>query len=210
MSLQQYLDDHFVGKGELAELAGISVDRIDQLLSDGAIPAATYISDGSTIESSAFGKIQEQESRPGEYFRRDCVRWVRLAGEAPEGEARERVLDTLSAEFGEALTELGLSHDQVQLKIAEFIPSFLDGTFGLCVADPSTGKGISRKEIFQEKLTHLTKNGSIANPDEMSRDELLELIDAYAKAAMPFSPAERPLSSRRRLVDDLRPVVERT
>ncbi|MBX7061561.1 MAG: hypothetical protein K1X52_07865 [Pyrinomonadaceae bacterium] len=116
--------------------------------------------------------------------------------------------DTLSAEFGVALAELGVSHDQVQRKIAEFIPSFLDGTFGLCVADPSTGKGIARKEIFQEKLTRVTKNGSIANPDEMSRDELLELIDAYAKAAMPFSPAERPLSSRRRLVDELRPVVE--
>lgn len=207
MSLQQYLDEHFVAKEELAELAGISPDRFDLLLSNDAIPAATYTSDGSTIESSAFGKIEGQESRPGEYFRKDCVRWVRLAGEAPEGEARGRVLDTLSKEFDEALAELGLGPEDVQLKIAEFIPSFLDGTFGLCVADPSTGRGIARKEIFQEKLTRVTRNGAVPNPNEMSRDELLELIDAYANAAMEFSPAERPLSSRKRLVDDLRPVV---
>lgn len=39
---------------------------------------------------------------------------------------------------------------------------------------------------------------------------LLALIDDYAAAAMPFSPAEYARSSRKRLVDDLRPRVEAT
>lgn len=97
--------------------------------------------------------------------------------------------------------------DGIGTRVQHYIPSFFNGTFGLCVADPSNGAGIVRKEMLQERLTAVTKNGSLAAPSTLSKRDLLALIDDYAGAAMPFSPAEYARSSRKRLVDDLRPRV---
>jgi hypothetical protein len=80
---------------------------------------------------------------------------------------------------------------------------FLLGTFGLCVADPSSEAAIARKEVLQEKLTMLSDNGAKNEFSEAEARALLELIDAYAQAAMPFSPIEYAVSSRKRLVEDL-------
>ena len=58
--------------------------------------------------------------------------------------------------------------------------------------------------MLQERLVALTANGTAPSPTDLSKDELAALVDAYADSAMPFSPAERERSSRKRLVDDLR------
>lgn len=80
---------------------------------------------------------------------------------------------------------------------------FLRGTFGLCVADPSTNYSIANKEILQEKLSTVTNQGADIPDDSSAREDLLRLIDEYATAAMPFSPVEYSRSSRKRLVEDL-------
>lgn len=207
MSLDDYLRTHFVLKQKFIELAGISLERLDQLIEAGAVPCATYKSNGRSIESHVFGEIEGHDSSPGEYFRPECVRWIKIANQAAEGLERSSVLDTLTQELSAALTSYGLSPTAIQTRVHDYIPYFLDGTFGLCVADPSTGAGIARKETLQEKLTEITDNGSNPSPAGMTRDELLQLIDDYAASSMPFSPAEYPRSSRKRLVDDLRPAV---
>lgn len=204
MSLDDYLTTHFVEKARFAELAGISVQRLEQLLEADAIPRATYRSDGHSITSQAFGQINGCDALPGEYFRPECVRWAKIADEAPSGLEQCTVLETLTHELSSALSSYGYPPATVTTRIQGYIPHFLNGTFGLCVADPSTGAGIARKEVLQERLTEITTNGSNPTPEGMTRDELLLLIDEYATAAMPFSPAEYPRSSRKRLVDDLR------
>ena len=73
----------------------------------------------------------------------------------------------------------------------------------MCVSDPSSGAGIARKEMLQEYLAMITDNGRISSPEGISKDSLIRLIEQYADAAMPFSPAEFERSSRKRLVDDL-------
>jgi hypothetical protein len=89
-------------------------------------------------------------------------------------------------------------------KAQAFLPYFFDGTCGLCVADPSSGAGIAEKELLQERLMELTLNGSRVADTADENHKLLALIDAYARSSMPFSPAEYPRSSRKRLMDDLR------
>lgn len=207
MSLNEYLIEHFVQKAAFAHLAGISLERLDELLAADAVPKATYKSDGRSIVSSTFGEIEGHESVAGEYFRPECVRWTKIADQAPTGLERSSVLDTLVAELRGELASYGFSNPEIEELIEDCVPSFFDGTFGLCVADPSGGAGIARKETLQAKLTKVTANGSNPSPEGMTRDELLQLIDDYAAAAMPFSPAEYPRSSRKRLVDDLRPIV---
>lgn len=209
MSLATYLHTHFVDKPTFAALAAIPVERLDRLIAAGAVPGATYACDGKSIRSAVFGVIETSEAIVGEYFRPECVRWVRIADAAPAGAEKSAVEATLVDELRTALATHGHLHPVASMDamIQDFLPAFFDGTFGLCVADPSSGAGIARKELLQKKLAQVTDNGSNATPAAVSKADLLGLIDDYAAAAMPFSPAEYARSSRKRLVDDLRPIV---
>lgn len=205
MSLSAYLHQHFVDKPAFASLAGISSERLDELIAAEAVPGATYTCDRNMVRSAAFGVTQVDESLAGEYFRPECVRWTRIAAQAPRGSERAAVLAELTGELRAALLECGVDPIATESKVQGYLPHFWNGTFGLCVADPSSGAGIVRKELLQERLTGLTANGSNPSPAGVSPQELLQLIDDYAASAMPFSPAEYARSSRKRLVDDLRP-----
>lgn len=207
MSLAAYLQEHFVDRAAFAALAGIASARLDHLLALAAIPAPSYTCDGTAVSSAVFGRIPIDEPLAGDYFRPECVRWVRIADQATAGAELEAVLSVLAGELRAALEAHGEPADRIESTIASWLPYFFDGTFGLCVADPSNGAGIARKELLQARLGAVTENGSVASPPGIPKHELLALIDAYAAAAMPFSPAEYARSSRKRLVDDLRPRV---
>ncbi len=207
MLLDAYLRDHFVDKPTCAALAGITVQRLDALIAAEAIPAPTYRCNAGAIHSAAFGAIDTDSLVSGEFFRPECTRWVRIAADATAGEEREAVLSTLAGELAAYLHTCGDDARLVDAKVDALLPHFFNGTFGLCVADPSNGKGIARKEVLQETLIALTCNGSNPAPPGIAAGELLALIDDYADAAMPFSPAEYARSSRKRLVEDLRPRV---
>lgn len=203
MSLKNYLERHFVDKRAFADMAGVSPERIDQLIASGAVPAATYVCDGESIWSAVFGFSAIDERIRGEYFRPECARWVRIAEAAGPGLERDAVRSELVRELRVALKNR-IAEVEVEARIESWLPHFRDGTFGLCVADPSTGNGIATKELLQERLSTLTDNGSNPAPGGVSQTELLALIDDYDRSAMPFSPVEYPRSSRKRLVDDLR------
>ena len=208
MSLRTYLQQHFVDKPMFASLVGIPTNHLDELIAAQAIPSATYTCDQNTVHSAAFGVMECKEPLVGEYFRPQCVRWAKIAAQAPRGSERAAVLTELTAELRAALGDYcGEDADALESRIRGYIPHFCNGTFGLCVADPSSGAGIARKEMLQERLARLTENGSNPSPSGISRQELLRLIDDYAASAMPFSPAEYQRSSRKRLVDDLRPIA---
>jgi hypothetical protein len=207
MLLDAYLRDYFVDRSTCAALAGITVQRLDALIAAEAIPAPTYRCNAGTIHSAAFGSIDTDSRVSGAFFRPECTRWVRIAADAAAGEERAAVVSTLAAELAAHLRTCGDDAHRVDAKVAALLPHFFNGTFGLCVADPSSGRGIVRKEVLQETLVALTCNGSDPAPHGIAAGELLTLIDDYADSAMPFSPAEYARSSRKRLVEDLRPRV---
>lgn len=207
MLLDAYLRDYFVDRSTCAALAGITVQRLDALIAAEAIPAPTYRCNAGTIHSAAFGSIDTDSRVSGAFFRPECTRWVRIAADAAAGEERAAVVSTLVAELAAHLRTCGDDAHRVDAKVAALLPHFFNGTFGLCVADPSSGRGIVRKEVLQETLVALTGNGSDPAPHGITAGELLTLIDDYADSAMPFSPAEYARSSRKRLVEDLRPRV---
>ena len=203
MSLKTYLETHFVDKPTYAELAEISVDRLEDLIALNAVSTFTYCCDGRSIYSAVFGCTPISEPITGEFFRPECSRWVRIAHQAAAGDERRDVLRVLKHEVISALKAYYTSDEQIQAIFENYLPAFFDGTFGLCVAAPSTGAGIVRKEELQKTLIALTKNGTVFSPAGVTNKALKELIEQYANASMPFSPAEYQRSSRKRLVDDL-------
>ena len=147
------------------------------LIAIGAAPQPTYVCGDGLIRSAVFGALPADTGIEGEYFRPEYVRWIQIADSAPSGHEREALVNALSAELEAALaTALG-DDTSTKARAAEFLPFFFDGTFGLCVADPSSGAGIAKKELLQERLVALTGNGSrIAETDDENR-QLLALID---------------------------------
>lgn len=226
-SLDDYLSEHFITLGELAARCGLSSDELSQLIQQKLVMAPSYtISQSHTITSHVFGVMRCEGARDGSYFHPASEVWVNRAVAVMRDVGEIAALDTLQRtfeqNFGAALRELNTTLWRLPdclTESGEIVPvgmrkrlqsaweHHLHGTFGLCVANPESEAVIARKEIVQEKLSALSENGAKQSFPRAEAELLLELIDEYAIRSMPFSPIEYPLSSRRRLVSDLRPRV---
>lgn len=82
------------------------------------------------------------------------------------------------------------------------VSAYSSGVFSICIAEVGKADGIVRKEILQEKLQLLLDKTDI-NVTDSDRDEILRDVASYVDACMPFTPIEYPISSRKRLLEDL-------
>ena len=221
---QEYLNQYYLKHADFAALCEVTPAMLSQLIESGLVANPSYVvKDNSSIHTVVFGEIACADVVTGEYFHPAHSAWVRGAARLLESlgatRAQAQLKQQFCDEFGAALGELNAStfaladcFDESGGVIVAGIMKrcetawmyFLNGTFGLCVADPSTIANIARKEILQEKLTVLSQNGQISDFSQEEAQALLRLIDDYAASSMPFSPAEYARSSRKRLVNDLR------
>jgi hypothetical protein len=222
--LDAYLAKHFLAAKDFAAVCQVEPDELFDWIAKQLVPAAAYVvSDSTTVSSYVFGKMPTPRSTDGHYFHPGNAIWIQKARKAiaefgPERAAHELKLQ-FHANFHVALAELDAStwrlHDSfapdgapiaigLQARIDHIWEHFLRGTFGLCVANPGSESAIARKEVLQEKLVALSQNGTKVEFPPAEAQDMLTLIDAYAQSAMPFSPIEYPISSRKRLVEDLR------
>ena len=223
-ALQAYLQRHYLDAAAFAAACSISTGQLELLLRERLVPAASYeVSGDGRLLSPAFGEFDAGDCAPGHYFHPGTAVWVALALEVRNRlgpvRARAELEQRFQDNFRAALAALDRSLLRLPDAFAEdgsVIAAGLDararaawdaferGIFGLCVADPSTEQAIARKEILQEALTRLDEQGEEALAASGGRRRALELVEQYARAAMPFSPPEYPRSSRKRLADDLR------
>ena len=218
--LDMYLKANYLNAERFACACDISVDELNELISIQLVPEPSYVvTEQATVKSYVFGEMDAPGSTPGFYFHPGNRTWVELA-QRPEFRHDARAFKRhFETGFSEALVELNTTTWRISDSFSdkgEIVESglrsrldtawehFLKGTFGLCVANPISAREIARKEIPQEKLTSLTANGSKHVFSDSELDTVRALIDEYAASSMPFSPIEFPLSSRKRLVDDLR------
>lgn len=206
-AIQEYLDRHFVEASRIAENRGMPVEELERLVDTGAVPAPSYVVLSDRIVSAAFGDLTNDGARIGRYFAPSQEQWLERvsAGDSLEVTFKaEMALELAAANHAihrlrDAFDDDGKALSGLEVRIDAMWGYFLAGVFALCVADSGSVRSIARKEVLQEKLSELANGGA-----PLDRDELGPLIDAYDLAAMPFSPAEYPRSSRKRLVEDLR------
>ncbi len=225
--LDDYLAQHFLTDVQLASAAAISLAELKALMGAGLIPQASYVvgADG-IVRSSLFGEMAAPGSTSGSYFPPAHLAWIALAREAlAYGNAQQAQLmlkEQFMLRFAAALATLNHStwrlrdcfgDDGAPLAAALCARAenawtyFLNGTYGLCVANPISEAHIACKEVLQEKLERESDSGRKAWFTPRQVVEMHELIDAYAAASAPFSPIDYPFSSRKRLVDDLRTAI---
>ncbi len=218
-TLDAYLSQHYLNQDQLASAAAITITELDSLISRRLVPEPSYVvtTDGQ-VHSFVFGAMPAPGATPGRYFHPAQLSWLSLA-RTTSALTEDQLKVHFSDRFVAALAILNLttwrlldSFDDdgkpiekgLRLRTETAWKYFLNGTFGLCVANPVSEAHIARKEILQEKLAAMSENGSrsVFAPIEVAG--LLQLIDDYAEASMPFSPVEYHRSSRKRLVDDMR------
>ena len=216
--LDNYLARHYLNEHQLAAASDLALKEIDALIGSQMIPAPAYtVSADGLLHSHVFGIMPAPGALPGRYFHPSQLSWIALA-RAPRATPASLKARFISR-FAAALAALNLStwrlrdcFDDGDGVITEGLRArtesawtyFLNGTFSLCVANPISEAHIAYKEVLQEKLAQLSENGQKTSYPAAELAALRELIDAYAEAAMPFSPIEYPRSSRKRLVEDLR------
>lgn len=216
--LDRYLAEHFLDEPEFAALCGLSTADLSGLMEARMVPAPSYVvSRQSVLSSQVFGDLAAPGSAPGRYHRREHAVWVARALAILAETGRETAPDRLKGLF---LTRLQAAADALDMAWGlpartrgsgwadEAWEAFLNGTYGLCAVDPGSERGIAQKELLQERLVKLSGKGTRMEFTPNEAQSLLALMDAYAAATMPFSPMDYPLSSRKLLVDDLRPRLE--
>lgn len=223
-NLDNYLTKHYLNETQVGAASAICNDELNALILEGLVPAPAYVvTDTGTVRSFVFGEMAAPGSTPGRYFHPSQLVWITRARDAIATcttQATDACLkEQFAANFSAALAMLNLTTWRLRdsfgddgAPIADGLRTrnenawhyFLNGTFGLCVANPISETQIAYKEVLQEKLVHQSENGTKAVFQPQQIVAMHELIDAYAAAAMPFSPIEYDLSSRKRLVEDLR------
>jgi hypothetical protein len=222
--LNNYLAGHYLNEAQLVAVAGVPMETLDALIRDRLLPAPSYVvTDAGKLCSFVFGEMAAPGATAGRYFHPSQLAWIARAREALAKHgargAEAYLQQRFAGDFAAALATLNLTtwrlrdcFDDAGTPIAEGLRAridsawkyFLNGTFTLCVANPISEAHIAYKEVLQEKLTQLSENGGRTAFPSPQLPAMRELIDAYAAASMPFSPVEYPLSSRKRLVEDLR------
>ncbi|WP_426076642.1 DUF6058 family natural product biosynthesis protein [Janthinobacterium sp. PSPC3-1] len=222
--LNRYLGKHFLNEVQLASASAMHIDELDALIHDRLLPAPSYVvTNAGNVCSFVFGEMSAPGSTPGRYFPPSQLAWIDRARRAIAAGATADIEASLKAQFtvnfATALATLNLSTWRLRdsfgddgapiagglrVRTDAAWEYFLNGTFGLCVANPISEAHIAYKEVLQEKLTQISDNGSQTVFSPQQAQATHELIDAYAAASMPFSPIEYASSSRKRLVEDLR------
>ncbi len=222
--LEDYLQNRFLSIDQLADASGTSVQVIESLISEELIPGPTYVvSNRGKIRSNLFGEMEAEGTTPGRYFHPASIVWIGVANEIlldhKGQDARNEMKGRFTERFCAALSVLNETcwrlEDCFSDSGAPLVAGldaraestwvhFLQGTWGMCVANPVSEKAIAEKAVLQEKLIALSQNGTRGEYSEAEARLLREVIDSYESASMPFSPAEYELTSRKRLVDDLR------
>lgn len=224
-ALEHYLQRHYLNVSKFAQHCHIDETTLHAWIRLQLVPQASYVVNGhGVISSEVFGEIAAPDTTPGHYFHPAHKVWleraqaaIRLAGIAA---APAMLKDTFTANFSLALADLNLSTWRLPDSFADdgtALPAglnercagawfhFLKGTFGLCVADPVSEAAIARKLVLQDKLNCLSNEGQRTDYSAAEAQAVLDCIVEFDQAVMWFSPAEYPRSSRKRLIDDLKP-----
>ena len=222
--MNNYFSKYYLTESQLSTAAGIGIDELDRMIHQRLLPAPAYVvTESGEVISFVFGKMAAVGALPGRYFHPAQTVWIEIARDIiatwPANTAAARLKQRFTSRYADALAKLNLttwrlydSFDEhgapisasLQARTESAWQSFLNGTFSLCVANPISEAHIAHKEVLQEKLTQQSENGKKTMYSANQAAAMHELINAYDVAAMPFSPAEYALSSRKRLVDDLR------
>lgn len=219
-SLQTYLSQHFFTITQLAHVLAISEAQCEQAMAAGLFPAPSYVVADGYLHSVVFGKFAVPNLAPNAYVHRDMLAWMKHALDLRlkhEMSVVKRLLEQeFKHDFGQALLQLhqhswpmpdafradgNVNLAGLELRCHRAWEYFCNGTFGVCVAHPTSAKAIAEKEVLQEKLMCIVDHNDATTLLPEVKQSTLKMIRQYEAICMPFTRLEYPRSSRKKLAD---------
>ena len=224
MSFMQYMDKYFVEKTKLANTLNISTSQLLSFTELGVLPNYSYhIKNSNLVDTVVFGKLNIEQGIPGKYYAKSVQQWFNKAQKVvahyPGNQVREQLQHQFEFEYSQQIKTLpqliqlfpeifddhGTVLDtQLKMQAEETWNDHLNGSYGLCVVKSDSVSAIIEKQIAVRRLASATENGHKQKFNREQQTEFLQAAAEFDKIAMPFSPADYPLSSRKRLLDDIK------
>ncbi len=198
--VQRYLDRNFLTLEQLAERAGITAERAQELIDAQCVPPHSHEVRGMMVFASTFGEypIPVPARR---YYHPSLAGWARKASDLARRHSLADVARRMRKDFEQAFEAALDGREPPWPRGVDYAwANLMDGTWGLCL------KEISAPNMLQKEFARQTIAG-LVNPDprhslsEEARAALLEAIGLYDEVAGSFGPHERPDSSREREVN---------
>ena len=197
--VQRYLDANYLTLNELSARAGVTPERILELVDAHCVPPHSHEVRGVAVYASTFGEYTAPVP-PERYYHPSLVAWVEkasaLARRHSLADVARRMRKDFEAAFEAALDgrappwPRGVDHAWAYL---------MDGTWGLCLKEISVANML-QKEFARQTIARLVSPDPrhVLTPE--ARAALIDAIEAYERVAADFGPHERPDSSRCREV----------
>ena len=225
----RYLTKHFLTLSQLSEASGVGAPTILELVRYRCIPSYSYrLSTSTVINSQVFGDATIEEASVELYFSPSVTVWIYRAMKLLEHLSFELASLQIKNDFKNAYLKALLESRASELPVFNFLrleendirvreknldevwDAWSKGIYGVCIQNPETAERIARKNVVVALLEQLTNNGEKKVYSHSEAKAVAAAISEYDSIAMPFSPHDRGLSSRRRLVDNVLPYIEAT
>ena len=210
-----YIKSNYLTLEDVAVRAGVSSDRLIEMIEAGCLPHAAYRLDQTYEVSSFFGQHSRSESKgyyPYSHVEKVAALlekskdWAELALEEKE---RFRSIYKVTLEeykaAGFGMAEYFTSDGKAGgAAFEEFIASewqhYLDGTYGLCTKTASA-REIALKEVMIAKIKHLLTTEQFSDAELTELEKAVDILD---EVSAEFAPHERERSSRGQYIDAVR------
>ncbi len=192
---QAYIDEHYITRPALAEMAGVPETKIVELSEKKCIPPRAYEVTNKAIFTSSFGSY-ELEGDVLHYYHPKHVDWIATAEEFAESYSLEevavRVRDKFTADILEALGNNPMPWPDGIALVWDYL---MDGTWSLCLKEFDV-PGLVQKELARRSIADITKKADPAHISKVDRAALRKAAAQFYEVALPFSPHEVGESSR--------------
>lgn len=197
--IERYLEAHYLRLEELAARAGVTPERVLELVAAQCVPPHSHEVRGVAVYASTFGDYTAAVP-PERYYHPSQVAWVKKASALTRRHSLTDVARRMRKDFEQAFEDAldgrappwphGVDHAWAYL---------MDGTWGLCLKEISVAS-LLQKEFARQTIRRLVgpDPGHVLGP--AARAALIEAIQAYDAVAADFGPHELGASSRCREV----------
>jgi hypothetical protein len=197
--VQRYLDANYLTLEELAALAGVTPDRLLELVDAQCVPPHSHEVRGLAIFASTFGEYTAPVP-PARYYHPSLVGWVRKASALARRHTLADVARRMRKDFEQAFEAALDGRPPPWPRGVDYAWAYLmDGTWGLCLKEISVAN-LLQKEFARQTIARLVSPDPQHALSPTARAALIEAIDAYNEAASDFGPHELGDSSRCREV----------
>lgn len=210
----KYIEENYIEKKVLCEMANISSEELEALIEKELIPNASYSVNSTHEISSTLGdKITVTE--PKEFFLKSTVALIeknKLLVDEPsrfKAQVKEEFLATLDRHvdkryaYDNAIEENGgIENGKIGVAFETEWDYYCRGIYGICTLN-ATGSDIVKKEIAVKKLIKFNENHAGNQLSDKDKEVLKSLSDQYNEVSNLFAPYQRETSSRGKYLDKI-------